>query len=808
MYIRLVWLFWTILSVQAATHTYEDTADFNSSFTPTHIKFLQQETKQLWIHGWEQYLQHGFPFDEVRPITCEPYGPNFKDKTDINRNDVMGNVSSTLLDNLDTLIIMEEWDHLETSLQYVKAHQHDLFEKDVIVQVFEMTIRSLGGLLSSHLLLSDVSIDNDKFRSIRTNYDGFLLDLAYLLGKKLIQAFKTSTNIPVPRTNLLKGVSNVPYKLQVETCTSGATTPVLEFTLLSKLTGDSEFEYYSQMTFWKIWSSRLTLDLLPMTILPIESAWKDSISGIGASIDSFYEYAVKFSILFNDSSMWEVFKKSYRALMTHLAKGTIDKFSSLIFANVGFEDGLDSTIWIDSLSAFWAGVQVLAGQVKDAIGSHMVYLKLWDHYDLIPERWNCLLPKNKFRSNVNPLENIIGLEWYPLRPEFIESTYYLYRATRDPMYLQIGERVLNLFKHKYKTVCGFMGFQNIRTGEFQNRMESFVLSETLKYLYLLFDEKEQVFLHDSRKMNNKNWIFSTEGHPLWFNKSLKPSKRYTTNNPKRQELMKLYKENERGLLSSIRTKFKTTKKLTDNVNKQMVKTHDHEDFEDPFEVKFSMCETNPFKSNKTEEFLKSNYYDMDNLFNLDYEYKKYLQQPGYRNLDPLLENGYIELTNDFFQKFTMFPTKLQCPLQPNTHRFDLFLGDKSNIKQREVMKFRTSNHYYLSEFKDLRMMLELLRIDQVDSRYQFITESYMQAGNQDIFDYMNDSDSEALIHHNGDSLIRILKVNGVYLTDPGAIVYIDWFSTVSPTDGSVPGLFIVNDRLLINGYLVENIRII
>lgn len=48
------------------------------------------------------------------------------------------------------------------------------------------------------------------------------------------------------------------------------------------------------------------------------------------------------------------------------------------------------------------------------------------------------------------------------------------------------------------------------TGELQDRMETFVLSETLKYLYLLFDEENE--LHKS----GSDVVFSTEAHPMWL----------------------------------------------------------------------------------------------------------------------------------------------------------------------------------------------------------------------------------------------------------------------------------------------------
>lgn len=108
------------------------------------------------------------------------------------------------------------------------------------------------------------------------------------------------------------------------------------------------------------------------------------------------------------------------------------------------------------------------------------------------------------------MDNILPLEWYPLRPEFFESTYFLYRATKDPFYLNIGVHLLKDLKQRFKSNCGFAGFQNVITGELQDRMETFVLSETLKYLYLLFDEENE--LHNSAS----DVIFSTEAHPMWL----------------------------------------------------------------------------------------------------------------------------------------------------------------------------------------------------------------------------------------------------------------------------------------------------
>lgn len=89
----------------------------------------------------------------------------------------------------------------------------------------------------------------------------------------------------------------------------------------------------------------------------------------------------------------------------------------------------------------------------------------------------------------------VGMRGTDSRAEFIESTWYLYRvsvivwvnaslnykqATRDPMYLDIGEKVFSDLLLRTRVECGIAGIQDLRNNALEDRMESFVLSETLK----------------------------------------------------------------------------------------------------------------------------------------------------------------------------------------------------------------------------------------------------------------------------------------------------------------------------------------
>lgn len=54
------------------------------------------------------------------------------------------------------------------------------------------------------------------------------------------------------------------------------------------------------------------------------------------------------------------------------------------------------------------------------------------------------------------------------------------QATRDPFYLDVGERVLHDIIHRAKVECGLTSISDLRTNQREDRMESFALSETLK----------------------------------------------------------------------------------------------------------------------------------------------------------------------------------------------------------------------------------------------------------------------------------------------------------------------------------------
>ncbi|CAI4218709.1 unnamed protein product [Parascedosporium putredinis] len=496
---------------------------------PGYMQQLRQETVRMFRHGFDNYMEHAFPEDELRPVTCAPLTRDRENPANIGLNDVLGNYSLTLIDSLSTLAILaggpEEdpytgrpalEDFQSGVSEIVKLYgdgrrgfsghgaRSKGFDLDSKVQVFETVIRGVGGLLSAHLFANgDLPIPGYEPAP----------PPAGATPIRLLPAFYTNTGIPYPRVNLRDGIpfTQTPLNYQsaaargtygrdiTETCSAGAGTLVLEFTVLSRLSGDPRFEEVAKRAFWAIWEERSPLDLIGGGIDAERATWISTASGIGAGIDSFFEYAMKAHILLsgldtpNETAVSFTRRNEYKPHW----QNPNDDFHHPSYMNGNYQTGAVASLWIDSLSAFYPGLLTLAGELEEAVEAHLLYAALWTRFRALPERWS--LRDGQVESN---------LGWWPGRPEFIESTYHLYRATQDPWYLYVGEMVLKDVTARCRTDCGWAGLQDVRTGEKSDRMESFFLGETTKYLYLLFDPD-----HVLNKLDAP-FVFSTEGHPL------------------------------------------------------------------------------------------------------------------------------------------------------------------------------------------------------------------------------------------------------------------------------------------------------
>lgn len=97
---------------------------------------------------------------------------------------------------------------------------------------------------------------------------------------------------------------------------------------------------------------------------------------------------------------------------------------------------------------------------------------------------------------------------YILRPEAIESVWYMHRITGSPIWAEKGWKMFNSIINATRTAYGHSAITGVTTANpvMTNSMESFWLAETLKYFYLLYSEPDVVSLDD--------WVLNTEAHPF------------------------------------------------------------------------------------------------------------------------------------------------------------------------------------------------------------------------------------------------------------------------------------------------------
>ena len=107
-----------------------------------------------------------------------------------------GNFYLTLIDTLDTLVVLNDPDAFEDAVRRVIAHVS--FDVDTKPQIFEANIRILGGLLSGHIFANQTG---QPFYI--PWYRGELLELARDLGERFLPAFQTPTGMPYARVCMI-----------------------------------------------------------------------------------------------------------------------------------------------------------------------------------------------------------------------------------------------------------------------------------------------------------------------------------------------------------------------------------------------------------------------------------------------------------------------------------------------------------------------------------------------------------------------------------------------------------------------------
>ncbi|GAO13440.1 uncharacterized protein UV8b_00574 [Ustilaginoidea virens] len=492
----------------------------------------QQDVRDTFLKSWKAYKDYAWLHDEVTPVTG-------------NGKDPFGGWGATLVDSLDTLWIMGLKDEFDEAVSAVAANAGFVDTRDDEINVFETTIRFLGGLLSAY----DLSGDRR------------LLAKAHNVGDLLYKAFDTPNHLPVARWNLHDAAFGRKQTAGSNTLLAELASLTMELTRLSLVTKDPK--YYDAVQH----ISELLAAAQPKTKLP--GMWPIVVDAVnehfdagstytlGGMADSAYEYLPKMMALLGQKRglYHDMYVASMQAASEHLLfRPMTPDGRDILFS--GFVDVRDDgparktelKPATGHLTCFTGGMLALGGRLarRDdhvSLGRKLTEGCVWAYQafrtGVMPESFYITACPGKdpcpwdpaawhaevlqAHSAVAGAESIVAQERLPaaftkvtdgryiLRPEAIESVFIMYRITGDRAWQDKAWDMWRAIDNLTSTKLANSAVHNMNPPQGEDvvladSMESFWLSETLKYFYLIFAEPHLISLDE--------WVFNTEAHPF------------------------------------------------------------------------------------------------------------------------------------------------------------------------------------------------------------------------------------------------------------------------------------------------------
>lgn len=411
--------------------------------------------KTEFLHAWNAYKQYAWGHDALRPLS-KSY-----------RDWYSAPLVMTPVDAFDTMKLMRL--KKEADEAKLLIFERLSFRKDIEVQSFEITIRLLGGLIAAYQLDGDPRF----------------MELAEDLARRLLPVFDSPTGMPYRYVNLLTGSTRDPLNNPAEIGTA-----LIEFGMVSRITRNPVYYDKAKNAVVQLFNRRSKIGLVGTVINVQTGAWVDSTSHISGMIDSYYEYLLKSWLLFDDKDCKAMWDSSITAINKYLADSTAN---GLWYCQVNMETGKRTGTSYGALDAFFPAVLALSGDTARAARLQKSSFRMWNLYGIEPESIDYTTMK-------------VTDAHYVLRPEIIESAYYLHHYTKDPKYLKMGEVFYQNLVRYCRTDSAYAALKDVTTKEQLDQMDSFFLAETLKYLYLLFAPEDTLPFDKV--------IFNTEAHPM------------------------------------------------------------------------------------------------------------------------------------------------------------------------------------------------------------------------------------------------------------------------------------------------------
>ncbi|KAK0652501.1 glycoside hydrolase family 47 protein [Cercophora newfieldiana] len=475
-------------------------------------KKRQDAVRAAFVRSWNSYKKHAWLRDELTPVTGEG-------KT------TFGGWAATMVDALDTLWIMDL--HEDFFLAAAAAAQLDWANTtDTSVNLFETTIRHLGGLLSAYDLSGEPA----------------LLRKATELGNMIYMAFDTPNRLPGFWLNF----ENAKQGQQIAGINDPSASPCslsLEMTRLTQLTGDVKYyDAISRVTdFLERTQNKSKLPgMWPKTINFRDETVNESGFTLGALADSLYEYLPKMAVILGgrEPRYERMHLAAMDVVVDHLLFRPMlpdsEKHHDILFAGDAYvhPDSIDHNPEGQHLSCFTGGMFALGGKLFDIpehvkIGERLARGCAWAYeafpagvmpeiFGIVPcssaqgpcpwdeERWR----KDGDESLKKGFSNARDPR-YILRPEAIESLFILYRITGNEELRDVAWRMFQSIMASTETILANSAIADVTAQGGTTKldsMESFWLAETLKYFYLIFSPPDLISLDE--------FVLNTEAHPF------------------------------------------------------------------------------------------------------------------------------------------------------------------------------------------------------------------------------------------------------------------------------------------------------
>lgn len=470
---------------------------------PVSWKTAQEEVKMAFKESWNTYENHAFGYDVYHPVseTGENMGPK--------------PLGWMVVDSIDSLWIMDLKEEYERAKTWIK---NDLdYHFDYNVNVFETTIRMLGGLLSIFHL----------------SKDDLFLDRAADLGNALVGGFNSPSGLPYSSVNLLTGEGVKNHVDNGASLTAEVATLQLELKYLAKLTGEVMYWEKAEQIMAILDKNRPQDGLVPIYVHPDTGKYQGNLIRLGSRGDSYYEYLLKQYLQTSqqESIYWDMYRESVRGVKKHLVGKLVP--NGLTFIGE-LDHGIGGSLLtkMDHLVCFYGGL-LAVGATGGVSLSEAQKKPDWSAEKAADFELGAELTRSCYRMyadvpsglspeivvfNQDPRNDhdffIKRLDSHNLqRPETVESLFYLYRLTGDEKYRKWGYEIFQKFvQHgKVTNAKGEVSFTSLEDvtkvpPPKRDNTELFWWAETLKYLYLLFDDLNTLPLDQ--------YVFNTEAHPL------------------------------------------------------------------------------------------------------------------------------------------------------------------------------------------------------------------------------------------------------------------------------------------------------